>query len=243
MKPRDLINNWLMRWNYGLDKRSSFYTRHRRSALLPTFDLLMARVLMDKPKPYFVQVGAFDGKTEDFLFRHVHERKLPGILIEPQKEIFETLKGNFPGHDNLVFLNMAISEKDGRATLYRPLEGKDVTTMASLTKEQLQPLLDSPEHKGTITIDEYEVTVRRLEGVLDDQGMQAVDILQVDTEGHDDVVIYSANLKRFQPKLINYENIHLSRQREEKLWEHLTCLGYRLHVERFNTLALHESLT
>lgn len=242
MKPRYLMNDLLARWGYTLEKASPFRARHRRQVLAPTFDMLVGLVTLKKPNPYFVVVGAFDGRAEDFLYEHIQQRGWKGMLIEPQKEAFELLKKNFAGRDDLTFLNLAIGEENGTATLYRPLEGKDVSTMASLSRDQLQPLLDSPEHQGKITVDEYEVTVKRLESVCEEQQVESVDILQIDTEGLDDKVIYSANLARYQPLLIQYENIHLPSDREEKLWDHLVGLGYRLHVQRFNTLALHESV-
>ena len=52
---------------------------------------------------FFIQVGANDGRNGDPIFSLVTELGWKGILLEPQKLVFENLLRNYAGYDNLFF--------------------------------------------------------------------------------------------------------------------------------------------
>ena len=57
-----------------------------------------------------------------------------------------------------------------------------------------------------------------LKSIIDEVGFfEPIHLLQIDTEGHDDICIYNANLDEYKPKIINYEFIHLNTKRLKKL--------------------------
>jgi hypothetical protein len=64
-----------------------------------------------------------------------------------------------------------------------------------------------------------------------------IDVLQVDTEGVDDQVIYQADLATTQPVVIYFESKNLSPAKLDALHAHLRQHGYRWRVILGNTLA------
>jgi len=48
--------------------------------------------LIDSDDFYFVEVGSNDGKTNDPLYDYVKNFDLSGVLVEPQKEVYDKLK-------------------------------------------------------------------------------------------------------------------------------------------------------
>ena len=59
-----------------------------------------------------------------------------------------------------------------------------------------------------------------------------IHVLQIDTEGMDDQIIYSSDIKSNAPLMINFEHIHLTKENEEKLHEYLNQAGY--HVYKYS---------
>jgi len=65
-----------------------------------------------------------------------------------------------------------------------------------------------------------------------------LDLLQVDVEGFDDQIILNSINWNFLPKLVNFEVRHHSRERIEKVREHLEGLGYVTTREHGDMLAV-----
>jgi len=239
VKPRYLINALLAKFDYAIEKREAVLTRHRQHILKPNFDMAMCMLLMRKPDAVFVQVGAFDGETVDYLQQYVDKHPLKGLMVEPQEEMLTKLKKRFSDQPGVQLVRAAVDETEGEATMYIPEHDYYGKMLASLNREHvLRQCPDVPDLK----LREEKVPLRRLESLIDESGLQALDILQVDTEGHDDKVLRSANLQRFCPALINFESKHLPGARQDAIWEELIGLGYHLHIAHFDTLAVHESL-
>jgi hypothetical protein len=80
-------------------------------------------------------------------------------------------------------------------------------------------------------IEEIEVPCTCLENLLIslDFEFEKVDILQIDTEGMDDLVIYSSNIESLRPSLINFEHSNLPVIRLEALYEYLINLNYKIY--------------
>ena len=61
------------------------------ATLAETSDLLgdaISELLQSNPKPYFVQVGGFDGVSFDPLRQQIVEKNLSGLIVEPHSAIF-----------------------------------------------------------------------------------------------------------------------------------------------------------
>ena len=79
-------------------------------------------------------------------------------------------------------------------------------------------------------IESFSINSLSLSEIINDYcENSAIDLLQVDTEGFDDDVIYSLNLDRNRPKVINFESIHLSTQKLDTLCDTLRGYGYSIY--------------
>src|SRR5450755_188765 len=67
---------------------------------------------------FFIQIGAFDGVTNDAVHALAVGAGLKGLVIEPQAAMFATLTANYKGCDNLIFENAAIAHENGEKPLY-----------------------------------------------------------------------------------------------------------------------------
>ncbi len=169
----------------------------------------------------FIQVGANDGISGgDPIRKHVVDRGWAGILIEPQPDVFEKLKANYADQPQLYFENVGVSSVEQQMTLYR---NKFEKTTASLNQSTLHA-----QRKSSAT-DEIEIQCLRLDSIIKKYDFDFVDLLQVDTEGHELEVMQSIDLKSIKPRMIHFEHGHLTRERLNKMMTLLDSAGYEIH--------------
>ncbi len=209
-----------------------------------------------------VQVGANDGRINDPLYtiikRHVDSTSI--LLIEPQVEVVEFLRDNYSFHREAIIWSGAIGATD-RLSFYRLMpEFYDI-----FIKRYLE---DSPSYRvpSGFTSTNYDHVLKHIAGnlpkdlspedvieevsyrcapllsVIDSIGWsdRSIDVLQVDAEGGDDEVLYASSLSTTSPVIINYEHLHLGRERQYDLTNYLGRLGYKYVIyDSANTMAIH----
>ena len=206
---------------------------------------------------FFVQLGANDGKTRDPMHEYITKYKLPGILVEPQKDIFEKLKKTYEGYENLSFANVAIAEKDGVQPLYQVKSSHitaanffEATAISSLDREvfraSLKKRIGNPKPSYRIEpvssdLADYEeesfITTVTFDTFVKQYGVKKIDLLFMDCDGSDHKILNMFDFGTFEPKLINYESKVLtdaSRIQCEKLLE---SKGYQLFRDGNDTCA------
>lgn len=189
-----------------------------------------------------VQVGANDGVTNDPLNEWVNNNLDANqlILIEPQSNVFEKLIKNYSSHPSAYFYNNAIGEKGQLRLyrinqqynhLYRGITASGITSfnrdyvLGKISKNLAIPKGDEPEkYLESFTID----TLPLADLLLENHPTINIDFLQIDTEGFDDQVIYQSNIETFKPSVINFEFIHLSKPKQEQLYQYLSTLSYKI---------------
>jgi hypothetical protein len=70
-------------------------------------------------------------------------------------------------------------------------------------------------------------------------GLDRVDLLVIDTEGHDGEIVRSLDLTERRPLLLVFEHFHLDPDDRAAARAHLEAHGYRLLEEGFDTVGLH----
>ena len=169
----------------------------------------------------FIQVGANDGISGgDPLRKHILGRGWTGILIEPQPDVFLKLKANYADQSRLHFENVGVSHVERQMTLYR---NQVENTTASLDQSVLNA------HHDSSTTEEIEIQCVRLDSIIKKYELDNIDLLQVDTEGHELEVMQSIDLGSFRPRIIHFEHGHLSRERLNTLIMLLDSAGYEIH--------------
>ena len=121
--------------------------------------------------PIFLDVGANSGDYSTMLLARFPQAAIHAF--EPHPRTFETLKQNMK--PNVKCHPVALGSENGVFNLY-DRGGDDGGIRASLAKEALETVQSKP-------LTAYEVTVSTLDEFLQEQNIQHVDFIKIDTEG------------------------------------------------------------
>jgi FkbM family methyltransferase len=166
----------------------------------------------------YVDIGAYDGvDSSNTLF--FERLGWTGICIEPLPEIFEKLRAA----RKAVCLNCAVSDSAGSAT-FCEVEGPPGEMMhsglrANYHAEHLR--LIAQHAKITRT---FEIPVRTLKEILDENKIRKIDYLSIDTEGSEWKILRNFDLKSYEVSVISIENNF----KETKVRNHLIKQGFKL---------------
>lgn len=184
--------------------------------------------------PCIVQVGASDGSLNDPLADFLAALECRAVLVEPLPEAFRKLSGRHAARPGIVCRQVAVDRVEGKRPLYTitgdcPYMGGQLT---SFSRDHLLKNGVKPRHIKTI-----EVPTVPLSRILSDAGIERIDLLQVDTEGFDDVIVRMALELPVPPRFINFEHLHLSKEAEGNLHRDLRSGGYSWVKSDWDTLA------
>jgi FkbM family methyltransferase len=218
------------------------YEVQRRRPQLPlyqainVFDYCFHELLETTPAPFLLQIGANDGVASDPVRAYIVEHKVPALLVEPQPKIFELLQKNYAGHPGVRTLKAAVSAVTGELTLYAASDAAvavkpSLSGLCAADRAQLRKTLKEAGFQDPDPIIVAE-TVPALSAadLLAQERLTHIDILQVDTEGHDWKIVRQFDLARLGVKLIQMEFCHLTRLEQVECIESLKAGGYELSL-------------
>jgi FkbM family methyltransferase len=190
---------------------------------------------------FFIQIGAFDGREGDPIHDLVTAYGWRGILVEPQKRYFSELQSTYRDQPNLVFRNVAVSDRRETKVMYTIREGvagvpdwaPQIASFDRVTVLSHRELIPGLEE----LIETEEVECITLDDLLSEAPVQRVDLLQIDVEGYDHEIIRMLDFAKFAPSIVRFEHRHLSRQDYDASIRRLVDHGYRVAVEGPDTLA------
>ncbi len=207
---------------------------------LSPLQLVLPSIIKENGDFFFVQVGANDGIRSDSIRSFVLQHHLNGILIEPLNDLFSILKSNYSSEPQLIFENVAISNEDGQATLYRfspDTPGPDyIHGMATFDKWKIRRV--AWRYRLSRWVEEARVPSVTFQHLLKKHDVQKISLLQIDTEGFDFEVIKMALNSGVLPELINYEFVNLMLRDRLESYRLLSSKGYSLIHGRSDTLAI-----
>ena len=206
--------------------------------------------LYQKKKAKIIQIGTCDGKINDPIYKLIKDKikieKL--ILIEPQEKLNDTIKKNYSFMNNFFIENVAIGYP-GEFNLYKLKEKYyDYYTQTYLKNHSKDRVLSGfvssdinhvKKHllgklKKDINLDEaimnFKVQFIKLSDLIIKHSFEKYDVLQIDAEGKDDEVLQNCDIQNFKPQIINFEYIHLDKQRRINIFNFLSKNGYTLHI-------------
>jgi len=223
-------------------QRTLLYLRSNDAELDVTLNMVLSDYRRKKPMPFFLEVGACDGVSHDPIYPLIEKHCLRGILVEPQPELFKALKTNYAAFDDsrFTFVNAAIAESDGRLPLYRIDSGTSgpgwLRGTASFDKKVIlkQRALVSGLHTEVTFEMVQTITFRSL---LEQTGVEHIDLLQIDAEGYDVVILRLFDVPSRKPAIVRFEHAHLSPQDYRGCLDLLVSLGYKLSLGFADTLA------
>jgi FkbM family methyltransferase len=224
-----------------------------------SFGGAISDLLHSNPHPFFVQVGGFDGESFDPLRRHIVDKNLAGLIVEPIPQYFEKLQKLYAGSKTVTPVHCAIAEENGERTIWRfnprAIEGGALPphfagivsfVMDDLLKDTGVLAASSPDEETRAVLRSQlrgePVRCRTMNALLGDHGVAHVDILQIDTEGYDYVILKLFDFAKYRPAIVHYEHQHLSRADYDAAEALLRSHGYRIKRGTYDTLATHDAL-
>jgi FkbM family methyltransferase len=182
------------------------------------------------PDAFVVQIGANDGTAGDPLAKGFRKTRWSGLLVEPVPYLYEMLVARYRDRPGIQMECAAISTRDGEAPLYRlrSIPGQTpewFNQLASLDREVLLKHRSSIPEIDSLLVEERVPTVR-LDTLLARHGISRIDLLVIDTEGHDFEILRTLDLTRFKPTLLMFEHQHLSDNDKQAAYELVKTAGY-----------------
>jgi len=243
----------------SLRRASGRAPSNRTDSPLGRLDEILDQLLTTRDTISIVQVGANDGLLNDpinpFVRRHPGRTRL--LLIEPQASVLPMLRHTYTDHPSATILQCAIGIP-GTSTLwtikqscwedFHPGYGMNwpayraPTGLTSENRSYVESLI-AQHYKGDLPLDvvltSFQIESRPLLDVLESSGFgHSIDLLQVDTEGSDDVVLMNSDIEQLRPALINFESAHLPEPRLTAVCDHLTAIGYKISDNGRDALAV-----
>jgi len=183
----------------------------------------------------FIEIGSCYFNTLEYL----SDRGWNGIVVEPQKEIFDVINGRF---DNVQYFNVAIANENGEADLWKfnkewTDEDPDYHGMASLfhPSEKITYDTHTAEYIAE-NVHAERVETMTYARLLELAKPDTVDLLKIDTEGFDYEIIKQVQFTgALRPRIIMAEHKHTP---GKVLEEFLIYKGYHVEVEQDNLYAI-----
>lgn len=189
----------------------------------------------------FIQVGAFNGVSgERYVLDHVVQVPHVGVMIEPEPSAFLALKRNLLPYPGITPWNCAIDWEEKIRSFYRvkpatPIIGDDwPLQLGSFYPNHIS------RHEAicpniSLCQETLEVPCIPLGTIMLLHNLSEIDLLLIDTEGHDLQVLRMAHLAISKPALVRYEHKHLSSHDKELAENTLVREGYEIGCEEYDT--------
>ncbi|MEM7479361.1 MAG: FkbM family methyltransferase [Planctomycetota bacterium] len=213
--------------------KPKIFREHPSLEITSVLDMVIAKECTNLNRPlYFVQIGAFDGKTGDPLFKLVKSQGWNGILVEPQPDAFKALKANYDSQSGLQFFQVAVGPENGQISFYTRQSGE--ARVASTQKH----LIVKPGH-AVNDVEEIKVPCWTFDKLLcEAEAPQQIDLLQIDAEGFDFEIIKSIDFEDCRPTILRFEHVVMSAQDTNDCLTLLADQGYRFLLENDDTTAI-----
>lgn len=194
-------------------------------------ELLLAR--QEGSLNVLVQVGVFDGVTDDPLAPKLFQCARSIVLVEPQPSCVEILRRRHGNDGRVTVVAAALAEQEGHLTLWSE---SDTSQRASLKKAHVEKFARG---KAPVAHRVKCITPMQLYEML---GFKTPDLLQVDTEGMDWAIVKGLLAAGCLPRVLNFENFHLSKSDRLESREFLSSHSYGFIEYGLDTCAVHKSL-
>lgn len=198
------------------------------------------------PEATFVEVGANDGDQHDHLRPFISGSDWRGVMVEPVPYVFERLRHNYAGVDRVACENAAIADRDGTLPFFHlrdatPAERAELPSwydgIGSFSLDfVLGHARDIPDVADRLV--EASVPTLTFATLLQRHGIDDVDLVVIDTEGHDAAILRSIDLHVHRPRLLLYEHFHLSRDERSATRALVEAAGYETMEEGFDTFCV-----
>jgi FkbM family methyltransferase len=209
------------------------------------FEIILLRYLENHGRRLnFIQIGANDGKRFDPIYEFAASRRFDfsGLVVEPVPRFFRDLQKAYRDKPGIKPVNAAIHNTLEEATLYVVSEKYDSKVpewalgTASFNKNHVIKT-EVPEEY----VEAIQVPCVSLSGLMDREGMNRIDLLQIDTEGYDSEIVRSIDFTKTRPSMIHFEHGIadgvMGQPEMDELIKLLNEQGYQVLLESYDAVA------
>ena len=183
--------------------------------------------------PFFIEVGTCDFDTLDKLAKNGWK----GIMVEPVKEYMDKL----PKRNNIHYENIAISNIKENVDVHY-INPEEIKNDSDLWMKGIGSIngdsgpLSFNKHIDTFkNCKKINVTTMTLNELCEKYNVTEIDLLKIDTEGHDFIVLSTIDLNKINVRTIKIEHKHLNAQ---LIIDHLENHNYIVWVEKDDIYAV-----
>ena len=224
-----LVNKLFLIYFKFLNRFGKFFSLKRK---LLSCEIILMNNFKKHAVFKFIQVGANDGISFDFLYDFVKNRNSFGIVVEPVKAYYDELVINYNNFPEIIKINCAVHPNEKEVVIYKvssDAKGKYPDWAKGIAS------LDKDHHKKT-NINSKDIVMELVKAenlmkIISDNHFFKIDYLQIDTEGYDYEVIKMINFNKIKPFIIRYESVNLSNKDNYELSILLKSYGYFLFNE------------
>jgi FkbM family methyltransferase len=191
---------------------------------------VVAHELLANREFTFLQIGAYDGKSDDDLRDLVVQYGLRGVLIEPQPAAFDRLRETYRDQPQVTLLQAAIGESGGVRDLF--CRRGDASMAASFEAQHLRRHGIPSEE-----IFRLPVVCHTVESALRAADLESVDLIQIDAEGYDWPIIRSIDFATVRPAILRFEYRHMRSNDADACLDFLARHGYQFLLEARDIIA------
>ncbi|MCL4766510.1 MAG: FkbM family methyltransferase [Hyphomicrobiaceae bacterium] len=188
---------------------------------------LLRNSFADIAHVHFIQIGANDGVSDDFVFPLATQNGWIGAVIEPVPHLFEKLTANYRPFRAIKPFQVVIGETESCASFYHfaPSPGELVDFLGSLERNVIM------RHACLVPDIESRIIETKLKAVSMGQvtefcGLSGVDLLVTDVEGADAKLVRAFNFGKHMPRVIVIEHKHIGHFDLVSLDEFLDSFNY-----------------
>ena len=223
------------------DRARRRWFRHRPPSTPRPLERIVRAYAAAEPRACFVQVGAHDGTQLDPLRIPVLTTEWHGVLVEPVPYVFDRLEERFGGQARLRLVNAAIGPEDGYRPFHYLPESDDTWRWYDALGSFRRDVVVS--HTGFVPdiedrVRTMDVPCLTFDSLCRRNGITALDVVQIDTEGYDLDVLEQIDLDGLAPALVMFEHLHLDTGAKGRAAALLRDHGYSIVADGMDAVAL-----
>jgi FkbM family methyltransferase len=214
-------------------RKKYHYENHLKICKINNLNEILSKLNLENKT--VIQIGSHIGDSiNDPIFNKIHKTtKL--FLIEPIPYIFEKLKDNYknkhPENKNITYINKAVSNFIGEIELSSPSQNNDFSKLP-FWASQISSI--NPNHAlkiiPNLIIDKIKVNTTTINDLINNYKIDKIDLLHMDTEGHDYDIIMNYDFK-IKPEKILFEHKYTdgtskTGRKYQKILKKLNLLDY-----------------
>ncbi|MCK6556423.1 FkbM family methyltransferase [Candidatus Binatia bacterium] len=219
------------------DVKSEAESREGEVAGVVPWRLRAAVRRANRPGFFFVNIGANDGVSNDYVYPFLCEYGWRGLAVEPLDERFAALARNYARFPRVILERAAISATPRALHFLAPTPAYDrpwIQQVGSLDRALLLKTIEGMrawEMDGPVPADieraivSVDVPCLSFAALMEKHHVEAIDFLSIDAEGSDYEIFCSIDCARYRPRILVIETGNMTAAQRSDFDARLVRLG------------------